>query len=306
MMKWRNGIHQQRQDNDNRTTFRAIIAKHLVIARRSLPKQSRAGRLRFSSRKRNTFNSAKLPELYNDKSNTESPAGYYDKHVNRLKDEMKIAVLLQTFVVISLLILLGAPWLVQAQVNAPERIYKAYLPSLIDSNPATSIATPLPPGKIENPGFEQGLTGWWFHSSTANPIIYTPIDPQNAHSGNYVARLGDGEIGRKASIIQTLVIPTDKTKLNFWLYYESDDECGNNPDDLVGDYLSVYVENVRLKWVAICNPNSPNPPPTPAWELISIDVSAYQGAQIFLEVEFTSDVTIGSTAYVDDFAFVLP
>ena len=168
---------------------------------------------------------------------------------------------------------------------------------LFDPNPATTTPTPIPPGFISNPGFEEGVTGWTFTWNTANPIVTDNL----FHSGQNSSSLGDDDLtngnGRKASVTQSLTVPVDQPFLTFWSYFVSQDVCGTDPDDLVGDYLVVTINNDRIIFWPVCEPeNGP-------WVKRTVDLNAYKGNLTWVKVEYTSDLTIPSAAYVDDFGW---
>lgn len=177
-------------------------------------------------------------------------------------------------------------------------IFQLFLPNVIDSNAATGTVTPVPPGYLANPGFEQGVVGWTFNWNTASPIV----TESQAHSGQKSSSLGDDSLptgnGRKASIVQSLTVPTDQPYLVFWSFFTSGDDCLAipNPDDLIGDYLIVSINNDRVKFWQVCEAAGP-------WTLQSVDLNAFKGQLVWLRVEYTSDLTIPSAAYVDDFGW---
>jgi hypothetical protein len=207
----------------------------------------------------------------------------------------------------ALLILLGGLfWLMSVTMQAlaanPEpgsvsAIFQLFLPNVVDSNAATGTVTPVPPGYLANPGFEQGLVGWTFNWNTANPIITS----SKSHTGGKSGSLGDDDLangnGRRASIVQSVTVPADQPFLVLWTYFESSDECGDDPDSQVGDYLVVSINNVKEKFWPVCDPaNGP-------WVKQSVDLNAYKGQLVWLKVEYISDLTIPSAAYVDDFGW---
>jgi hypothetical protein len=199
-------------------------------------------------------------------------------------------------------LLFAIPLAVYAFVGANGSVSKVFLPMVIDSNPATPpFPTPVPSGYIANPGFEQGQTGWTFNWDTPNPVITS----QQAHAGTYSAMLGDGDAvygnGIQASITQNVSVPTVEYVLKFWTFTQSTDECGSNPEDLIGDYLIVDIDNVTTWFIPVCDSVENG-----SWVSRSINLSAYQGKSIFLTVRYKSDLSLPSYAYVDDFAFANP
>lgn len=178
-------------------------------------------------------------------------------------------------------------------------IFQLFLPRVIDSNAATGTVTPVPPGYLANPGFEEGLVGWTFNWNTATPIITS----SKSHTGGKSSSLGDDTVptgnGRRASLVQSLTIPDDQPFLVFWSFFTSGDDCLAipNPDDLIGDYLIVSINNDRVEFWQVCEISDVN------WNKKSVDLNAYKGQLVWLRIEYVSDLTIPSAAYVDDFGW---
>jgi hypothetical protein len=185
------------------------------------------------------------------------------------------------------------------QPEAVSSIFQLFLPRVIDPDAATATVTPVPPGYLANPGFEQGLAGWTFNWNTAVPIV----TDTKAHTGQKSSALGDNTLptgnGRRASIVQSLTVPSDQPFLLFWSYFISGDDCLDepNPDDLIGDYLIVSINNDRVIFWQVCQ-TADGP-----WKVRSVDLNAFKGQLVWLKVEYTSDYTIPSAAYVDDFGW---
>lgn len=175
-----------------------------------------------------------------------------------------------------------------------------YLPAVIDSNPALAEPTAVPNGYIANPGFEAGETGWTFNWNTAARVVST----LQSHGGTKSAMLGDGSVNRKAAITQNLLVPQDLTQLTFYTYTEADDqeECLTDPEpgNGIGDFLLVHLNNQRIVFWQVCYTAGPS------WQARTLDLSAYQGQQVFLNIQYVSDATFWSKAFLDDFQFSAP
>jgi hypothetical protein len=143
---------------------------------------------------------------------------------------------------------------------------------------------------IANPGFEQGYTGWAFSSNQGSDLI----TQAQAHIGVYSASLGNGNNYRVASISQGVTVPASRSSLIFWIYIDSADACG-------WDYLRFYINSQLFYTYDICSPTS-----THQWSIRNLDFSGFAGQPITLKIEFTSDVTVESYVYVDDFEFGAP
>jgi len=143
---------------------------------------------------------------------------------------------------------------------------------------------------LANPGFEDGYTGWTFTSNQGMDLI----TQFQAHSGLHSASLGNGGHYRVASISQHIMIPVGPSTLSYWVYIDSADACG-------WDFLKFYVNSQPIFSYDICSSTS-----TSQWSLRNLDLSGFAGQAITLQLEFTSDATVVSYVYVDDFQFTSP
>ena len=151
----------------------------------------------------------------------------------------------------------------------------------------TPTPTPTnPPSPIDNPGFEQGQTGWTFQSNQGDPIVVSTF----SHTGSFSAALGDGRNNRIASIAQQFTVPFNQYNLVYWQYIKSVKLCG--------DYVTVYVNWIQFISRDICNAINP------VWSKASFNLQSYRGQTIDFRMEFRSDGNTPSFFYVDDFTFV--
>jgi hypothetical protein len=151
---------------------------------------------------------------------------------------------------------------------------------------ATTSPTPLP--AILNPGFELGDNGDWTTYSQGN--YQTIYQSTGAHSGNWLAWLGgaDNEIGY---VEQTVYVPADKPYLTLWLWIYSEDVCGY-------DYMSYLANSTPFFNYSLCAQNNTN-----GWVPHAMDLSAFAGGPVTIQVRATTDSSDQSSLYLDDFAF---
>lgn len=151
---------------------------------------------------------------------------------------------------------------------------------------ATASPTPLP--AILNPGFELGDNGDWTTYSQGN--YQTIYQSTGAHSGNWLAWLGgaNNEIGY---VEQTMYVPADKPFLTLWLWINSEDVCGY-------DFMTYLANSVPFFTYSLCTQNNTND-----WVPHAMDLSAFAGGPITIQVRATTDGSNLSSLYLDDFAF---
>ena len=148
--------------------------------------------------------------------------------------------------------------------------------------------------EISNSGFEAGYSGWSF---TQGDIINN--DSDYVHSGLKSARLGNGiSVATERAINQPVSVPQDRYILSYWQYVLSNEAC--NPPFRY-DYVSIYIDNHELFYYDICNQL-----PQQAWYEMTADLYDYRGMYIDLRISFTSDGSVASDLYVDDFSFINP
>jgi hypothetical protein len=172
-----------------------------------------------------------------------------------------------------------------------------YLPKIARLTPPSAGYTPA------NPGFEAGDTGWIFFYDNGNPIRTNTL----AHTGTWSAELGayydptapePFAYQRRAYVQQLIYVLPATPVLQFWEYIISDEtQCLS----FLGDFVSVYVNNVEAARAPICSPVEGQPVP---WAIRQVDLSAYAGKWAYLRIEYNSDSTLPSDYYIDDVALV--
>lgn len=152
------------------------------------------------------------------------------------------------------------------------------------------VSKPAYVSLVPNGSFEQGYTAWSWYPGGAM------ITPVYAQQGAYSALLGDGTHNRSAYIQQQVVVPVDKTYLAFYKLMNSADAC--SPTMYMWDYLVVTVNGDVMFYESVCADNS-----NANWMRVSINLAGYAGQVVNLTVQFTSDESISSWLYFDNFDF---
>jgi len=157
----------------------------------------------------------------------------------------------------------------------------------------TPTRTPTPKG-FDNPGFEDGNTGWVFDSNQGDNTIRTNV---TAYNGNWSAALGNGGHNRTASIAQEITIPTDRYMVRYYQRLNSNEICGQRYD-----YVNIYIEGAKLTDYTVCRDFDTGS----NWQVQFINLTSYKGDTVVFRMEFHSDQALTSTVYVDDFSFQFP
>jgi hypothetical protein len=158
------------------------------------------------------------------------------------------------------------------------------------------IITPTPIGsQFTNPGFEQGTTGWVVQSNQGDNVVTN----SKAHTGQYSAALGNGTNNRTASIAQQIFVPYDRYTVQYYQLIDSDEICPPGPQRY--DYVTIFVNGSFYNGYNICEGIS-----SANWEKWFINLSPFKGSSVVLMLQFTSDGTLASAVYVDDFSFIFP
>lgn len=172
----------------------------------------------------------------------------------------------------------------QAPAGAAEAMVKSGL-----SRPASAQTTPaLPSAGIVNGDFESGATGWTEYSQLGWAIIVTGSDlPITPHSGVWAAWLG-GDHNEIAYIQQTVDIPAGSPSLSLWEWIDSEDMCGY-------DFAWVLLNGNPVATIDLCTSTD-----TGGWVQRTLDLSAYAGMTVSLQIQVETDDSYYSSYFVDD------
>jgi hypothetical protein len=147
----------------------------------------------------------------------------------------------------------------------------------------------LSSGGVANGDFENGRDGSWEEFSFWGYDIITNALPVAAHSGTWAAWLG-GDNYELSYISQTVAISAEASSLGFWNWIASDDLCGY-------DYAWVLVDDTEVFTISLCDDNN-----TYGWVTTTVDLSAYAGQTVTLQIEVSNDFSLVSHLLVDDVA----
>ena len=155
----------------------------------------------------------------------------------------------------------------------------------------TPTPTPISGGGIANGDFESGPSDWTEFSQQGWPIILTPPDLiVTPHSGIWAAWLG-GDNNEIAYIEQQVTVPAGSPYLAYWHWIDSEDFCGY-------DFGGVLVNGTVVDGYDLCSSEN-----TGGWVKYVVDLSAYQGQSVALQIRAETDPSGNSNLFVDDVAF---
>ena len=176
---------------------------------------------------------------------------------------------------------------------------RAYLPQVARPNTptptrtATPTSTPTPPANsLVNPGFEQGRgVGWQEFSQQGWDLIVNSGFPGNVtpHSGQWAAWLG-GDDNEIAYVRQSVTIPAGASILSFWTWIASADSCGF-------DFGGVVVNGQPVNSFNLCSSTNTN-----GWVRRTVNLGAYAGQNVALQIRAETDGSLNSNLFVDDVA----
>ena len=159
---------------------------------------------------------------------------------------------------------------------------------------ASRITLPLikmagsPAQAIVNGDFESGSTSWTEYSYQGYAIILSSSDlPHTPHSGSYAAWLG-GVSNEISYIQQQVTIPAGAPYLVYWHWISSTDSCGH-------DFGGVEVNGSVVDVYNLCSSTN-----TGGWVKHSVNLSAYAGQSIALQIRAETDSSNTSNLYIDD------
>jgi predicted secreted protein len=161
-----------------------------------------------------------------------------------------------------------------------------YLPLILKQSSAP------PPASLMNGNFEQGAAGWYKYSQQGWKLIL-PADKLGVtpHNGHWAAWLG-GDNDEISYIARQVTIPTDQPYLAYWHWIQSGDTCGY-------DFGGVIVNNTTVVDVYdLCMATS-----TGSSVRHSVNLSAYRGHSVSLQIRAETDESHNSNLFVDDVLF---
>ena len=166
----------------------------------------------------------------------------------------------------------------QTEPAAPTGSYTLFLPLLLKPAP-----------QLLNANFEDGRTGW-AEASTDSHVIIRTDQPVTAHSGSWVAWLG-GVKNNISSITQQVLVPSSAPYLAYYHYIASSDVCGY-------DQAFLFANLTQVTTYDLCSSQSTN-----GWVKRVVNLSAFAGQTISLQIRVETDSTLNSNLFIDDVSF---
>ncbi len=160
------------------------------------------------------------------------------------------------------------------------------------STPPPPTPTPPPPSgnPFTNPGFESGATGWTEFSSNGFTLITNSGLPVVPHGGSWLAWLG-GASNETSYVQQQITVPTSNTYLSYWHWIDSADLCNY-------DFAYVKVNGTSVHTYNLCSSTN-----TGGWVQKTVNLASYSGQTVMVRVEVTTDGSLTSNLFLDDFSF---
>jgi len=145
---------------------------------------------------------------------------------------------------------------------------------------------------VSNGGFESGQTVWTEYSSGGWPLIMNSGFPGTVtpHSGSWAVWLG-GASDETSYIQQQVTVSSGCPYLTFYHWIASADLCGY-------DYGYTRINGTTVDTVNLCSSND-----TVGWVQKSINLSAYAGQTVTLQIRAATDGSENSNWFIDDVSF---
>ncbi len=159
-----------------------------------------------------------------------------------------------------------------------------FIPVIYRPNPNETL--------INNGDFEQGHVAWTETSSNGYELILQPPDLiVTPHDGNWAAWLGgwDDEI---SSIQQQVVVPAGYSFLSYWQWIGSQEQLCQY------DFGEVIVNSAVVEKYYLCVANN-----TSGWVKRVVNLSAYAGQSVSLQIYAETDASINSNLFIDHVSF---
>lgn len=158
------------------------------------------------------------------------------------------------------------------------------------STPPPPPPPPPPTNPFTNPGFESGPVAWTQFSSNGYALIMNSALPVTPHAGSWLAWLG-GANSETSYVQQQITVPTSGTYLSYWHWIDSGDACGF-------DFAYVKANGTTVHTYDLCSSTD-----TGGWVQKTVNLASYSGQTVTVRVEVTTDSSLVSNLFVDDFSF---
>jgi len=149
----------------------------------------------------------------------------------------------------------------------------------------------ITPESIKNPDFELGAINWEEYSTHGWDLILEVSDLMvTPYHGSWAVWLG-GDYDETAYIQQQVLIPASYPYLSYWQWIASEDLCGY-------DFGKVLINNTMVDEYDLCSNNN-----TDGWVQHVVNLSAYGGTTVNLQIRAECDATLNSNLFVDLLTF---
>jgi hypothetical protein len=161
-----------------------------------------------------------------------------------------------------------------------------YLPLVVKN-----FGIPTSADDIANGDFESGSDGSWTEYSSHGWDLIVTTFPGSVvpHSGSWAVWLG-GEYDDISYVQQDVTVLGGSSILSFWYWIASADLCGY-------DYGSVRINGATVQSFDLCDSND-----TGAWVQGTVNLSAYSGQTVALQIRAETDGSLNSNFFIDDVA----
>ncbi len=144
---------------------------------------------------------------------------------------------------------------------------------------------------IVNGNFEAGGSGWTQYSTHGWPTIVTSFPGSvRPRSGSWAAWLG-GDYDDISYVRQQVTVPPSRPYLTYWHWIASSDSCGY-------DFGGVIINSTVVDVYTLCASSS-----TGGWVKHVVNLGAYAGQSVAMQIRAETDSTVNSNLFVDDVAF---
>jgi hypothetical protein len=164
----------------------------------------------------------------------------------------------------------------------PQAAFSVFLPVIRRETVVAGLA---------NGNFEAGATGWTVASTFGRTVIRTNfVGSVVPHSGQYAAWLG-GLYNETTAIQQKVTVSAGAPYLTYWHWIASGDVCGS-------DKATVRVNGAVVNQYDLCTGTRTN-----GWAKYVVNLSAYAGQTVTLQIRATTDFSFNSNLFIDDVGF---
>ncbi|MBE9508603.1 MAG: hypothetical protein IMY86_11195, partial [Chloroflexi bacterium] len=167
-------------------------------------------------------------------------------------------------------------------------------PTATPTSTPTPTSSPTPtqePTGITNGDFESGPTGWVEYSTHGWDLIVQDFPGSvTPHSGSWAVWLG-GDYDETSYIQQQVTVPPGSPYLAYWHWIVSEDVCGY-------DFGGVIINGTVVDQYDLCEDEN-----TGGWVKHVVNLSAYAGQSVSLQIWAETDSSLNSNLLVDDVSF---